>query len=419
MRLRDSFIRPALLAALALSPGCGDDGALPPAPTTPDVYPPQAVLDLALTYDPAVGAVVMSWTAPGDDIARDRVDRYDIRYGYAFPFDWERSTPAESPPVPLPAGAAQTFTLSEPARGRDLFASIRCFDAAGNESPGGAIAHLRVPGVSFEAVCLDALTDGPVAGLDVLVTSRYSSTARTGDDGRFAFDDLATGTAGVLIMGGVAAQPYHRFADSFVLAADVAMVYAMIPYQAPDSPLYDSIISLLDDALVTPGTGKVVKNWKQLPIEWYAPDFVNSNGLDYRALAVQAAARWNERAGVTIFTPVPSPPATGVTIAFLPRSVMGVQNGITQHTNDADGYPLLDSVRIVDDFGDAARLYSILMHELGHAVRLGHLPAGFLMYGGQPLPADITADEAAVARLLVSLPGGVDLAKYDPTPPSP
>jgi hypothetical protein len=223
----------------------------------------------------------------------------------------------------------------------------------------------------------------------------------------------------VSITRGGSPVPYHPFDDAFALDDDVELVYAMIPFEAPASPLFSSILGLLREALVAPGSSEVVKNWRSLPIPWYAPDYVNSLGVDYRALAVQAASRWNERTGMQVFAPVDAAPATGVTLQFLPRSVMGIQNGLTEYSQDAEGYPLADRIKIVNDFSDAAKLYTIFLHEFGHTVRLAHLPAGFIMFGGQPLPADITDDEVAVTRLLLSLPAGIDLAKFDSSPPAP
>lgn len=415
--------RLALAVALAGAIACGDDSDDPPGgivepPASQDRYPPQPVDDLALAWDNA-GAVVFAWTAPRDDIARDRVDRYDIRYGYSFPFDWNRSTPADSPPVPLVQGSAQTWVLGAPARGRDLFAAIRTLDAAGNLSEIGGIAHVRVPGYTLELNCHDAFSRAPVPGLDVLAAARFTYGGATDDNGRFTLVDLAGGAMGLRLTRGAAAAPYHRLDDAFQVGGDLARAYTMIPWQATQSALFPGVLALMREAMVAPGSSEVVRNWKQLPIPWYAPAFVNTAGLDYRAMMQEAADRWNERTGLDLFVAVDAPPQSGVVIQFPPRSVMGIQNGITEYSNDAEGFPLLDRIRIVDDFSDGEKLHTIMLHELGHTVRLGHLPAGFIMFGGQPLPPDITDDEVAVVRLLTALPGGTDLALYDNAPPAP
>ena len=420
MPLRARLSVPWLITAVAMALACEDDVAQPGDPSgTGDRRPPQAIDDLTLAYDADDETAVLTWTARADDLVRDRADRYDIRYGYAFPLDWESLNRVESPPTPLGSGSVQHFELSDPFRGRDLYASIRAIDAAGNESPVGNVAHVRVPGFTFEATFIDALARAPVVGLDALVTTRAATRIATGADGRITLDELAGGTIGLLVASGAAPAPYHRFEDAFTLGGDVALVYAMVPFQLPNSPLYPSILSLLADALYSPGREHILKTWKSFPIAWYAPDFVNSRGVDYRAAAEQAATRWNQHLGFDLFTPVSTDPPVGVALVFLPRSSMGGLTAITEYDNDADGYPRHDQIRIVDDYLDGSALYLVMLHELGHTIPLGHLPAGFLMFSGQPLPPDVTDDEVDLVRLLLSLPNDTDLSKYDPAPPTP
>lgn len=409
----------ALVAALALA--CGDNSTTPaPHGAAADTQAPQPIDNLELAYDAANANVVFTWTARRDDTARPRVDHYDIRYGASFPFDWDHSTRIADPPPPLDAGAAQQLTLSGPARGRDMYASMRAVDAAGNESPAGTVAHVRVPGFYFEAQCVDALNNSPVAGLDAVLTSRTTDRFTTAADGRFLLSDLNSGgTVGVLLSTGSAAGRYHTFNDIFAVNGDVSRVIPVIGFQQPVSPLYASILDLLFNGLFSPGGQRVIRRWHTLPVSFYARDFVNVIGIDYRTLLQEAADRWNTRLGFQLFVPVDADPATGILVEFLPRSTMGSVNGVTDYTLDADGYPVHDRIRIVDDMVDGPRLYSIFMHELGHTIPLLHLPAGFIMYGGQPLPSDITDDEVTMVRLLLALPNGTSLEKYDPSPPAP
>ena len=41
------------------------------------------------------------------------------------------------------------------------------------------------------------------------------------------------------------------------------------------------------------------------------------------------------------------------------------------------------------------------------------------MYGGQPLPADITDDEVLAVQLHTALPNGIDMVIYDESAPVP
>jgi hypothetical protein len=410
---------------LAAGVACGDDGPAgtqappPPGDNGLDTVPPETVSDLQLTYQPATGDVLFEWTAPRDDDKTDHVARYDIRYSYAFPLDWDLSAPVADPPSPGPEGTPQAYSLPGAARGRDLYAAARTYDAAGNRSVLGPFTHLHVPGIRFEAVCEDVWTASPVEGLGALLTTTASWNLTTGADGRLLLDDITSGTIGIRIDTGSAANAYHGYENSLVANDDTVLSVPMIQVLPADSPLYLSTFQILLDALVTAGEGQILKRWHAYPIPWYAPEYVNGNGLDYTALSRQAAAQWNARTGLEIFVEVPAPPAHGVEFQYLSRAVMGIQNGLTEHKNDAQGYPSGETIKIVNDFSDGAKLYSILMHELGHTIRLGHLPAGFVMFGGQPLPPDITDDEVRVVQLMLAIPNGTNLSLYDDsaTPP--
>ena len=182
----------ALLLATSLC-SCGDDAVAPPPdepPPSGDHTPPETVSDLALAFDPATGDARLSWTAPRDDAQHDRVAGYQIRLGYSFPMDWWTTPEASNPPAPLAAGAPQEYAIADPTRGRDLYAAMRCVDAAGHLSPMSSVAHARVPGYSFQAVCVDAMTRVPVAGLDVRIDERYPHDFVTGVDGTVALFDL-------------------------------------------------------------------------------------------------------------------------------------------------------------------------------------------------------------------------------------
>lgn len=422
MLLRRTFTHllaiPVVLAAIAIA--CDeDDIADPPGTQIPtDTQPPQPIDNLALAFDSTTEAVIFTWTARRDDTLRARANHYDIRYGDAFPLDWVTSTRVADPPAPLDDGDIQQYELAGLQRGRDLYAAMRAVDAAGNQSPVASVAHLRVPGFSYAAYCYDVFSASPIEGLEATVTTRRIDQLATGADGRVHLADLEAGMLSVHLSRGSASTAYHSFDDAFNLGDDTSLMYAMVPFQQPQSPLYSSVLSLLRTANSSPGSAKIIKRWRSYPVSWYAPSFVNVNGLDYRDLASRAAERWNTRLGFHMFEPVSSDPATGVLMEFVPHGSIGTANGITEYTNDAEGYPLHDRIRIVDNFADEPRLYSIFMHELGHTIPLVHLEAGFIMFGGQPLPNDISDDEVLLVRLMLALPNGTSLLKYDADPPA-
>jgi hypothetical protein len=407
-----------LLAALVWS--CEEDPASPPPPddgnpVLPDQTPPQAVTDLSLSFDPSTQDVRLAWTAPRDDDETDRVTLYQIRYAYSFPMSWWTAEQVLDPPSPLVAGSHQEYVIADVARGSDIYAAIRCLDQAGNYSDVSSVAYVRVPGYSFDATCVDAMTGAPVAGLDVQITERHDYDFVTGVDGRVSIVDASGSTLDIRVVTGAAALTYHSLAETFALDADRSVSYPMIEYATVSAAAYQNMLEMLWEAT---GRDPVLLKWRSLPVPWYAPAFVNINGLDYYDAAARAAARWNEATGLPLLVAVDAPPAVGVRMEFLPPALMGGQNGITGYTNDAEGYPLVDRIRIVDTFSDGQRLYSIMLHELGHTIRLRHLnDPSYIMFASQPLPTDISSDEIRLVQLLTALPNAVKLGIYDRSAP--
>src|SRR5258705_4966059 len=98
--LRSLIAVSAATVALMVT-SCADDVSAPPPDSGPDTTAPQPIGFLVLTYDAANSAIDFSWMAPSDDRAHERVDHYDIRYSSSFPFDWDRATSVNDPPIPL------------------------------------------------------------------------------------------------------------------------------------------------------------------------------------------------------------------------------------------------------------------------------------------------------------------------------
>jgi hypothetical protein len=86
--------------------------------------------------------------------------------------------------------------------------------------------------------------------------------------------------------------------------------------------------------------------------------------------------------------------------------------GVTHHENDAAGFPKTSDISIVDDLMGADLVWEIALHELGHTLRFGHLPQGYLLYGGRPLPATVTNDEVMMTKLYLALPNGANMLVY-------
>jgi hypothetical protein len=415
----------ALLAAMLL--GCNKDSPQPifspngsdtTGHQTSDFNPPQPVTDPQLTFSLPDGKAYLEWTAPYDDTDDEPVARYEVRFSYTsqFKFLWDLGIIHSAPPKPKPPGEPESLIIDAPARGRDLYAAIKAFDESNNESSVHDYAFIHVPGYTLSGQCLDALTHQPVQNLAVKVTANYVQTLATDVDGRFANGDLTAGTAVVSISTGEATCAYHHLGKSFGLTDDTHDIYYCIAVQPTDSPHYKNLLELFKVLTRTdsPPFSTILATWRRRPVRCYVPDFVNDSGVDYHAVTLAALQRWTDKAGTELFALTGTPPDTGIVFKFKPPTEMGIHLGLTSHTYDPEKHPVTDVVSVVNTFNSSFTLYKVMLHEIGHTIQFGHVPySSFIMYESQPIPDDISDDEANVLRLLLALPVRLDMANYD------
>jgi|GEM_PF-5273128 len=160
---------------------------------------------------PLQQAVVLAWTAPGDDGAAGTPSSYAVRFGSGAIVNrttWEAACDAAGQPLPLPAGTRQSMNISTNnlPPGETLCFNIRTADDSGNQSllsncamvvtPPVRIAGPDQPAVSDAA---DVNGDGRVNIIDLLfVRARLNQspltagneTADVNGDGRIDISDL-------------------------------------------------------------------------------------------------------------------------------------------------------------------------------------------------------------------------------------
>jgi hypothetical protein len=414
--IRSVFWLAVLVFALAIA--CSesdptDPGDIDDIKKSEDRTPPQTIDDVDLTY-PAPGGALLTWTAPADD---DNVDRYEIRYSYSFPLIWDVSVPVADPPTPANAGESQQYEFPDPWRGRDLYAAIRSFDAAGNASLISPVANAHIDGYSLGGLCVDAMTREPVEGLEITVTERRVHTLSTGADGRYQLGDLTTGVVNVSIRSGTSGVAYHDHNQTFDLAADEQLEHTMIEYIPTEITSAGNVLRLFFQAVGMP-TFNTFKKYRSYPLAVYAPPYVNDFGFDYEDYCKRAVIEWNQNTGLDVFEWVDTLEASTVTFWFRTPQEMGIHTGLTHHENDPDGYPLRNDIELVNTISDGEKLMTIALHELGHTIRIKHLTIlGYLMYPGHPLPVTATNDEVKLVQLYLALPNGLDLTVYDDNAP--
>lgn len=405
---RSLYLAWALAGLTAVA--CTDVEIYPPTGLT---IPAERIDDASLTYDADSSDVVLTWTAPATNGGTREIARYDIRFEYGDTLAWDSAEAALDAPQPAGAGARQVYRFRDPSPGQRLLAAIRSIDASGNVSEISNVASARIPGFEVGGTATGVISGRPIKGL--LVTLSDPSDKRstyTGADGRFSFRDLPRSR--YVLRLETTGDPPTRFPVEFplLLTDDVDFHLHMIPFAA--STVYPALsrLGVLQEAVGARGYNTVLRKWPSLPVDVYVPELVNAHGVDYHSVALAAMDRWMALTGVPLFRPVPEPPASGVTMDFRTPADMGIQVGITRHEDLPDGTPLHSDIDIVDNFSNIVVLKRVMMHELGHTIRLYHLPRGFLMFGGQPLPEDPTGDEVWVVRVRHGLPDRIDLAIY-------
>jgi hypothetical protein len=445
---------------LSLLVGCSGtespNGIRPPGD---DTSPPAAVTDLVLAWSVDNGEVSLEWTAPRDDSPSERVAGYEIRIEYTdgyVPADfWRTASAIVDPPAPADPGLLQTYLIDDPRRARDLYVGIRAIDEAGNRSTALESAMIHVTGFTFSATCVDVFSGSPVEGLSATLSTGEAWVYTTDAAGGFSHQgELDGGVTHVDIRSGALAATWHTMNQSFTLEDDSVHTFFMIPVEtvgaswAPNLlALFNRLVSTLPYAAETAGSSGTTENseptsktetvgtaaatlsaaapaprilakWRHRPVACYIPPFVNTNGVDYEAQAKLAATRWMEKTGEPLFVFVDSPPDTGVVVAYKSRSEMGGGIAFTRHHPGADRHPVMDEIWIIDEATNPLVIYKVFLHEFGHTIPLGHTDdREFIMFVAQPLPGDISDDEARVVQLLESLPVRIDMSIYDENSP--
>jgi len=122
------------------SPTRTDDG-LPDddEPEEVDSIPPAPVADLSAVGD-ARGAILLTWTAPGDDGSEGPCSGYDVRHSTTEPGDpdwwWETQDLAQlaNPPVPSSAGSIESLTVWDLEPRVPHYFALKAVDEASNWS---------------------------------------------------------------------------------------------------------------------------------------------------------------------------------------------------------------------------------------------------------------------------------------------
>ncbi|WP_455393163.1 fibronectin type III domain-containing protein [[Eubacterium] cellulosolvens] len=147
-----------------------------------DTTPPAGITNLAGSAISS-NSVKLTWTAPGDDGTTGTVTGYDIRYSTTQINDsvWADATQVADEPLPQPASAPETFTVTGLFAGTKYYFAIKSYD----ERPNYSILSNIASATTYSSD--DSIAPAKIDDLAVAETSETTATltwTAVGDDGK-------------------------------------------------------------------------------------------------------------------------------------------------------------------------------------------------------------------------------------------
>lgn len=164
---------------------------------------------------------------------------------------------------------------------------------------------------------------------------------------------------------------------------------------------------------------KPIYRWEEYPVKVHAIDFdyLGNTGelVEYRPIFEEAVAAWNMAAGRLLFESVDSPPESGVVVSVDLTHLSGLlgQTTITRpYRSDSFREPPEEITIRLRSFNTVDLARRIIVHELGHALLLGHSPDPSHVMNGAATQYSPTDLEGKVVAFLSVMPQGIDLNRY-------
>ncbi|HEU4753076.1 MAG TPA: S8 family serine peptidase [Armatimonadota bacterium] len=169
-------------------------------------------------------ALLLTWTASGDDGAAGTAAAYDLRYSTQpiTEANFPSAAAASGLPAPAASGAAQRFLLSGLRAGASYYVALRATDRVGNTSPLATLGPLATLAGSSPIVPLSDSVEGTrlfsgtatwAATTETSSSPSHSYTDSPGAQYRNNTDSSLTQNAGVALTGFAPSLTFHARTD--------------------------------------------------------------------------------------------------------------------------------------------------------------------------------------------------------------
>ncbi|MFQ5512164.1 MAG: hypothetical protein ACE5EO_09975 [Candidatus Krumholzibacteriia bacterium] len=374
----------------------------------PDSIVPATVVIQSLVTGSEPGELVVEWIAVGDDSMAGIPSDYLVGTSSTPITDehtWDAASERTGVPAPASPGAVQTMVIRDLKPADFVWVAVRARDDFGNLSSVSSPVAGTSKGMEVFGTVRDAVTGAPVPGV-VVELGGLEATTRI--DGGFALTEMPQTIAPFRLkdenLSGSVGGYFDMETDFWLVYHDAYFTFWLMPNLPLQTTQYTSFLDYFRKLTsVGSGLGDKLRTW-DFPVDVYVKPFVHA-GVDYEMKIKESFDDWELALGMELFTFVDAVPALGVQVDYRSDISADFYEVITVGPGFLPVQGRIN-MRTVYDGASLGLLKTISMHEIGHAIGMGHSDdAGHLMVGG--ITATVsgpTQDEVALARAIVHIP---------------